>query len=219
MKIKLHDINISNIKEKNVIVNDLTIKDNHSYCVGENKMIVHNCLTTQQTGIGYPTASLIKECNEIKKTIKGDAPLIVADGGMKEYSDIIKALGLGADYVMIGSIFNTSLESSGKNYLFGINIFSKLAKLLYSWGFPVKKKFYGMSTKTAQKKWGNEKIRTSEGVVRYRKVKYRLDEWVNNFDHYLRTAMSYTNARSIYEFIGNVNFNLISNNAKNRFKK
>jgi GMP reductase len=72
------------------------------------------CLTTQQTGIGYPMGSLIDECRKIKAenhlTTK-----IVADGGMKKYSDIIKALALGADYVMLGNILNKALESCSPN--------------------------------------------------------------------------------------------------------
>jgi hypothetical protein len=37
-------------------------------------------------------------------------PKIVSDGGIRNYSDIIKALALGADYVMCGSIFSKMLE-------------------------------------------------------------------------------------------------------------
>ena len=71
------------------------------------------CLTSQNVGIGYPLASLISECYEISCTLKNPAK-IVADGGMKNYSDVIKALALGSDYVMIGSLFNRALESAGE---------------------------------------------------------------------------------------------------------
>jgi isopentenyl diphosphate isomerase/L-lactate dehydrogenase-like FMN-dependent dehydrogenase len=68
------------------------------------------CLTTQQTGVGYPMASLIQECYRIKKGA-GLKAKIVADGGFKIYSDVIKALALCSDYVMLGGILNRSLES------------------------------------------------------------------------------------------------------------
>ena len=181
----------------------------------------NGCLTTQQTGIGFPKASLIAECRIVKEELLAHdikCPMIVADGGMKDYSDIIKALALGADYVMVGSLFNKALESAGDNYLHGIKINPNLARNLYNL-FPVKKKFYGMSTKIAQKKMGNETFKTSEGVVRYRKIEYTLSRWIDNFDHYLRSAMSYTNSRTLYDFIGNVEYNFISENAFNRFKK
>jgi len=57
------------------------------------------CSTTVHTGIGYPMASLISECYAISKKHENSA-YIVADGGMQNYSDVIKALALGADFVM-----------------------------------------------------------------------------------------------------------------------
>ena len=74
------------------------------------------CLTTQQTGVGFPMASLIRECYYISCILDNPAK-IVADGGMQTYSDIIKALALGADYVMLGSVLNKCLESCGANYI------------------------------------------------------------------------------------------------------
>lgn len=177
------------------------------------------CSTTVHTGIGFPMASLIQECYYKSLTINKPAK-IVADGGMQNYSDIIKALALGADYVMLGNILNKSIESSGDNYLFGkIKINHKLATIFYDLGLPIYKKFRGMSTKEVQKKWGKETLTTSEGVVRFRKVEYRLDKWIENFEDYLRSAMSYSDAYTLDEFIGKANIIRISDNAYNRFKK
>lgn len=177
------------------------------------------CLTTQNTGVGYPMASLIRECYEISTTLKNPA-YIVADGGMKDYSDIIKALALGADYVMLGSILNKSLESAGDNFLWKkIKVPQKVAEFAYRHGVPVYKLFRGMSTKEVQKKWGAEKIKTSEGVVRYRKVEYTLSQWTENFEHYLRSAMSYAGALDLNEFIGKANLVQITDNAYKRFNK
>ena len=36
---------------------------------------------------------------------------------MQKYSDIIKALALGADYVMLGGILNKCLESAADTYI------------------------------------------------------------------------------------------------------
>jgi IMP dehydrogenase/GMP reductase len=46
-------------------------------------------------------------------------PKIVADGGIRNYSDLVKALALGADYVMIGGLFATCAEAAGKLYTKG----------------------------------------------------------------------------------------------------
>ncbi len=184
----------------------------------------NGCLTTKQSGIGHPMASLIHEIKSIKTELQSKngrlrLPAIIADGGMKDYSDIIKALALGADYVMIGSIFNKAFESSADNYLFRIKLNKKLAKALFILGFPVKKYFRGMSTKGAQKAMGKTKFKTSEGVVRYRKVEYFLKGWIENFEHYLRNAMSYSNAKKLNDFIGKVDFCQISKNSYDRFNK
>jgi len=177
------------------------------------------CSTTVHTGVGFPMASLISECYELSCTINNPAK-IVADGGMQNYSDIIKALALGADYVMVGSLFNKAIESCGDNYLWGkIKVNQSIAKWAYRNKIPVYKKFRGMSTKEVQKKWGKEILTTSEGVVRIRKVEYTLAKWVENFEAYLRSAMSYTDARTLDDFIGKAETIRITDNAYNRYKK
>ena len=199
------------------MLHDITVEENHSYHV--NKHIVHNCSTTVHTGIGFPMASLIKECYDLSCTLDKPAK-IVADGGMQNYSDIIKALALGADYVMVGSLFNKAIESCGDNYLWGkIKVSQKIAEFAYKNKIPVYKKFRGMSTKEVQKKWGKQVLTTSEGVVRVRKVEYTLAQWVENFEAYLRSAMSYTDSPNLQKFIGGVETIQITNNAYNRFKK
>jgi IMP dehydrogenase/GMP reductase len=186
----------------------------------------NGCLTTVQTGVGYPMASLIDECVSVQLTSK-----IVADGGFKKYSDIIKALALGADYVMLGSILNKTLESAGDTFEANrkheswtepgsqVDQFSDFVRKEYSFGKEFYKKFRGMSTKEVQKDWGNRDIKTSEGIVKMQKVEYTVDGWVENFTHYLRTAMSYTNSQNLRDFQVQAEIVQITNNAFNRFNK
>ena len=188
------------------------------------------CLTTVQTGVGYPMASLVHECYEISCTLQTPAK-IVADGGFKSYADIIKAFALGADYVMLGSILNKTLESAGDTYLANtkgegwtepgekINQYAMETENLFKYGTKMFKKFRGMSTKEAQKAMGKTDLKTSEGVTRMQPVEYTLVGWKDNFISYLSSAMSYSNASTLQEFIGNAKWNLISTNSLNRFKK
>ena len=79
----------------------------------------HGCITTSNTSIHYPQASLIDECKRIKESVICNKyvrkkPAIVADGGIRNYDHVIKALALGADYVMIGSLFAQCIESAGE---------------------------------------------------------------------------------------------------------
>lgn len=191
------------------------------------------CLTTQQTGIGYPMASLISECYERVNSYKSccgkkEKTKIVADGGFQKYSDVIKALALGADYVMLGSIFNKALESAGEtqkmiHHQMGgwetIDQYSDEAKQMLESDIRLKKVFRGMSTKEVQRDWGKEKLTTSEGVVREHRVEYTLGQWVENFEDYLKSAMSYTDKKTLPEFIGKVRYNFITMNSLKRFSK
>jgi len=188
------------------------------------------CLTTVQTGVGYPMASLIKECYTESCLINTPSK-IVADGGFKSYSDIIKALGLGADYVMLGSILNKALESAGDTYIANskkegwtepggmINQYASDTEQLFQYGTKMFKKFRGMSTKEAQKAMGKTELKTSEGVSRMQPVEYTLFGWTENFRSYLSSAMSYSNAKSLKEFIGQAKFIHITPNSLNRYKK
>jgi IMP dehydrogenase/GMP reductase len=187
----------------------------------------NGCLTTVQTGIGYPMASLISECYKIKNmrpfTSKTN---IVADGGFKKYSDVIKALALGANHVMLGSILNKCLESTGETTKLNgdksheeINQYSEYAKELFNVDTPLFKVFRGMSTKEVQKSWGKENLTTSEGVVKVQQVEYTIEGWVNNFESYLKSAMSYTDKKELHQFIGGVKYNHITMNAFKRFDK
>ena len=58
-----------------------------------------------------------------------------------------------------------------------------------------------MSTKESQKGYNpNGKTKTSEGKKFYQKVEYNIPGWVENETDYLRSAMSYTNSRSLEEY-------------------
>lgn len=179
------------------------------------------CITSVQTGIGASLPFLIQECYKIKKEGNYNTK-IVADGGFKKYSDIIKALAMGSNYIMIGSIFNKALESAGETTTEDgeiIDQYSLLALEQFRVDIPQYKVFRGMSTKEVQKEWGRSVINTSEGVIRKHKVEYTLSGWVDNFKSYLKSAMSYTGKKELHEFIGGVNLNIISQNTFNRFNK
>ena len=69
-------------------------------------------------GFHYPMASLLHDINMVKtKACVGlRTPLIIADGGIATVSDILKAVAVGADYVMIGRQFARLIEAAGTIY-------------------------------------------------------------------------------------------------------
>ena len=188
------------------------------------------CSTSVHTGIGYPLASLIHDISEEKAGRTGKFAKVIADGGIKKYADIIKALALGADYVMCGGVFNKALESAGNTYSANkkfegytvpgdqVDQYSDEVTTAFKMGSVFYKKFRGMSTKEVQAHLGNE-LRSSEGVTRMVQVEYTIAGWVENFIDYLASAMSYTNSKNLQSFIGKPHWNLITQNSLNRFNK
>jgi IMP dehydrogenase/GMP reductase len=181
------------------------------------------CTTSANVSIHFPMASLVNECYEISKEFDNPTK-ILADGGFRSFSDIIKALALGANACMLGGIFNKCLESCSDNFLKDSTgvfhlITEEQAITNFSEGIDVWKYYRGMSTKEVQKSWNRKELKTGEGISKYNKVEYTLSGWRENFTDYLRSAMSYSNSRTLEEFVGKANWVKISQNAFNRFNK
>ena len=181
------------------------------------------CTTSANVSIHYPLASLISECAYFK-SIYDKPTKIVADGGFRNFSDIIKALALGADYVMLGGIFNKCLDSCGETFMkdsqsqyYQVD-FLKAMNAFHA-GVDVYKYYRGMSTKEVQKSWNRSELKTGEGITKYNKVEYTLEGWCENFTDYLKSAMSYCDSRNLNEFIGEVRYEIISQNSFMRFNK
>ena len=194
------------------------------------------CLSSSNTGVHVPMASLISQISYCKKNVN-NPPKIIADGGVRNYRDVIKALALGADYVMIGSVFASMLESSakktcdGKDWTDFIKIplwtslkdIENIRKETDGWvgtynGKEVKLGnisaiFYGMASREGQIALYGEKKKTSEGLLKTLPVKYTMHTWVENFIDYLRSAMSYTNALTLNDFTNNTNLIVNSYNS------
>ncbi len=69
------------------------------------------CTTRVVAGCGVPQVTAIAECASVAR--KKGVPLI-ADGGIRYSGDIVKALAVGADVVMIGSLFAGTAEAPGE---------------------------------------------------------------------------------------------------------
>ena len=169
------------------------------------------CTTSVQTGIHYPMGSLIFNCYEQKLHVRKEialgakyksVPKIVADGGFSRIDQIVKALAIGADYVMLGKILASTKEASG---------------CIDSWD-PGSKEYFGMSTEKAQKLINKASFnpvenfvsKHSEGIVTKINVTCSLKDWISDFEHALRSCMSYINARNLKEFIGKAQYGTMS---------
>ena len=173
------------------------------------------CLTSANNGIHYPMVSLLLEITTYKDTVEAwfghpesnfkSVPKIIADGGFNNFDQIIKALAIGADYVMLGKIFAMSEEACGETVTISPD--------------QRRRKYYGMSTKKAQSEFRNTELKTAEGIETLVPIKYTLAGWCDNFMSYLRSAMSYCNSKNLNEFKKNAIIKQISNNAFNSYFK
>ncbi len=181
------------------------------------------CTTSANVSIHYPMASLIRECKD--RSYGWEKPTkIIADGGFKSFSDIIKALAMGADYVMLGGVFNKCLESCGDSFTKDSTdkfnqVSNDTAEKYFNEGGTIYKYYRGMSTKEVQKSWNRAELKTGEGISKYNKVEYTLSGWCENFTDYLKSAMSYTGCRTLEDYCGEVEWIQISDNAFKRFHK
>ena len=144
------------------------------------------CSTRVQTGHGVPGLQTIMDCAKTDRNIK-----IIADGGIKNSGDIVKAIAAGADAVMCGSLLAGTNETPGKIIE---------GKDGSRW-----KTYRGMASKEAQIGWRG-KYSSFEGVattVPYRGgVKYVLAD----LERGIRSGFSYSGARNMKELHSKAKF-------------
>lgn len=71
------------------------------------------CTTRVVTGVGVPQLTAIVEA---VRGCDGEVP-VIADGGVRQSGDIVKAIAAGADSVMMGSMLAGTDESPGESFL------------------------------------------------------------------------------------------------------
>jgi IMP dehydrogenase len=116
---------------------------------------------------------------------------IIADGGIRNSGDMVKAIAAGGDAIMCGSIFSGTDETPGK-------IFEEADGTRW-------KTYRGMASKEAQISWRG-KFSSHEGVST--RVPYRgsVKKILENLERGLRSGMSYSGSRSISEFHAKAEF-------------
>lgn len=109
-KYRLEEIHSIEYEIFNGRVYDLEVEDDHSYNI--NGTIVHNsiCSTAKNTAFGVPMITSIIECANAKDQIGG---ILIADGGIRSASDMLKAIAAGADMVMCGKVLASTSEAEG----------------------------------------------------------------------------------------------------------
>lgn len=159
------------------------------------------CTTRKKTGVGYPQLSAVMECAD---NAHGLSAHIISDGGCTCPGDVAKAIGAGADFVMLGGMLAGHDQSGGE-------IIEKDGKK--------KKLFYGMSSATAmtKHKGGVAEYRASEGKTV--EVPYRGDVNATMLDILggLRSACTYVGAGRVKEMPKRTTFIRVTQQLNNIF--
>lgn len=79
------------------------------------------CLTAKSIGIGSPTLTAISDCAKIKDSYP--EVMLLADGGIYNPGQALKALAFGSSGVMIGSLFGKAKECENNGLIFGMSSF------------------------------------------------------------------------------------------------
>ena len=77
------------------------------------------CLTSKSIGVGCPTLTAIEDCAKIKKIYPW--VLLIADGGIYNPGQGLKALAFGASGLMIGTLFGRASECRNFGFIYGMS--------------------------------------------------------------------------------------------------
>jgi len=161
------------------------------------------CTTRVVAGVGMPQFTAIQN---VSSAIKNYKVRVIADGGIRYSGDIAKAIGAGADMVMIGSLFAGTDEAPGEIFYYQGRSY---------------KSYRGMGSLSAMARgsadrYFQEDIKDSlklvpegiEGRVPYRgPVKNIINQLVGG----LKASMGYIGAKTIDELKKNAKFVQITN--------
>lgn len=132
---------------------------------------------------------------------------IIADGGVTTVSRAIKCLALGADYVMMGRCFAQCEEACGE------------LRPPYPDMLVKERRYYGQSSEKGQMDRFGKVKSNPEGTDYWIPVTTNLTDFTTHFEAALRSAMSYCNAKTLNDFIGKVEYEIMSPMEFNAFNK
>ena len=157
------------------------------------------CETRIRTGVGIPQVTALIESIRAVEESGIDIP-VIADGGIRMTGDVAKALSLGADTVMVGSILAGTRESPGEIHLMGMWPNEQLFKKYRGSASAEVKQVHGLEEKNVE---GNSKLIPYKGKV---------ERIISDINDGVRSAMSYVNATTLSDFHASCDHVLITQN-------
>lgn len=147
------------------------------------------CTTRVVAGVGFPQFSAVME---VAAALRGTGVPVIADGGLRYTGDIPKALGAGADCVMLGSMLAGTKESPGETVIFEGRKFKT-----YRGMGSVESMKHGSKDRYFQDVEDDVKKLVPEGIEGRVPYKGELLESMTQFIGGLRAGMGYCGAKDI----------------------
>ena len=138
------------------------------------------CTTRNVTGVGVPQLTAIKKSSgyfqlgdygekHLKEAYEWK---IIADGGIRNSGDAVKAFAFGADVVMLGSLLATTYESSNNGII------------------------YGMASRAMQEEYYHS-VKSVEGIEQRVTPRQSLAEFIDEFTWGIKSACTYLDASTL----------------------
>ena len=138
------------------------------------------CSTRIQTGHGVPTLQSVLDCAKTDRSA-----MLIADGGIKNSGDMVKALAAGADLVMCGSLLSGTDETPGD--------------IMHSADGRARKVYRGMASREAQKSW-RDKVGSIEGISTAVDAKGPVEKVVLDLAWGIKSGLSYSGCTDLRGF-------------------
>ena len=162
------------------------------------------CTTRIVSGVGVPQMTAI---DDVASFCRDKNICVIADGGIKYSGDIVKALAVGADSVMLGSIFAGCSEAPGEEIIYQGRRF---------------KTYVGMGSLVAMKRGSADRYFQSnaekvsklvpEGIEGRVAFKGPVSDTVYQLCGGIRSGMGYCGAKDLKALKDNASFVQITNN-------
>jgi len=163
------------------------------------------CTTRINTGIGVPQLSAIQVARnalvEHRSRYRHHGGSIIADGGIKNGGDAVKALAAGADTIMLGSMLAGCDETPGQIIEQEIETRCGCGKDHTAKYIKQYKKYRGMASFDAQVDWKHTSLESAhiEGESTLVERKGPVSRVIKPLCNNIKSGMSYSDARTIKE--------------------
>lgn len=147
------------------------------------------CTTRVVAGVGFPQFSAVME---VAAALKGSGVPVIADGGLRYTGDIPKAIGAGADAVMLGSMLAGTKESPGETIIYEGRKFKT-----YRGMGSVESMKHGSKDRYFQDVEDDVKKLVPEGIEGRVPYKGEVAESMTQFIGGLRAGMGYCGAKDV----------------------